>query len=218
MCGRYAVKKSTLLVTNNLVKKNINVDLDQDNFNCSPGGKYPVVKSATNGKYLEMTTWGIRPSWAKDDFKSLHNARLEGIETKISFKKLILNSRAIIPCSGYYEWKKTENKKIPYYFTRTDDQDIFLAGIHENGQFTVITREANEQNREIHNRQPVIIKKSQINHKNSTQTLKKMSLNAFLSSIAEEFSGREFTTKDLVEFVTGESMIGAGVGFALLLS
>ena len=164
MCGRYAVKKSTLLVTNNLVKKNINVDLDQDNFNCSPGGKYPVVKSATNGKYLEMTTWGIRPSWAKDDFKSLHNARLEGIETKISFKKLILNSRAIIPCSGYYEWKKTENKKIPYYFTRTDDQDIFLAGIHENGQFTVITREANEQNREIHNRQPVIIKKSQINN------------------------------------------------------
>ena len=164
MCGRYAVKKSTLLVTNNLVKKNINVDLDQDNFNCSPGGKYPVVKSATNGKYLEMTTWGIRPSWAKDDFKSLHNARLEGIETKISFKKLILNSRAIIPCSCYYEWKKTENKKIPYYFTRTDDQDIFLAGIHENGQFTVITREANEQNREIHNRQPVIIKKSQINN------------------------------------------------------
>ena len=164
MCGRYSVQKKTLLVANGLVKKNINVDLDQDNFNCSPGGKYPVVKSATNGKYLEMTTWGIRPSWAKDDFKSLHNARLEGIETKISFKKLILNSRAIIPCSGYYEWKKTENKKIPYYFTRTDDQDIFLAGIHENGQFTVITREANEQNREIHNRQPVIIKKSQINN------------------------------------------------------
>ena len=164
MCGRYAVKKSTLLVTNSLVKKNINVDLDQDNFNCSPGGKYPVVKSATNGKYLEMTTWGIRPSWAKDDFKSLHNARLEGIETKRSFKKLILNSRAIIPCSGYYEWKKTENKKIPYYFTRTDDQDIFLVGIHDNGQFTVITREANEKNREIDNRQPVVIKKSQINN------------------------------------------------------
>ena len=40
-----------------------------------------------------------------------------------------------------------------------------------------------------------------------------MSLNAFLSSIAEEFSGKEFTTKHLVEFVTGESMIGAGVGF-----
>ena len=164
MCGRYAVKKSTLLVTNSLVKKNINVDLDQDNFNCSPGGKYPVVKSATNGKYLEMTIWGIKPSWAKDDFKSLHNARLEGIETKISFKKLILNSRAIIPCSGYYEWKKNKDKKTPYYFTRIDDQDIFLAGIHDSGQFTIITREATEKNGEIHHRQPVIIKKSQINN------------------------------------------------------
>jgi len=39
-----------------------------------------------------------------------------------------------------------------------------------------------------------------------------MSLNLFLNSIAEEFSGREFTSKDLLEFVTGESMIGAGTG------
>ena len=71
MCGRYVVKKSTLLVANNsIVKKNINVDLEQDNFNCSPGGKYPVIKSATNGKYLEMTSWGIKPSWAKEDFKA----------------------------------------------------------------------------------------------------------------------------------------------------
>ena len=30
MCGRYAVKKSTLINANSLVKKNINVDLDQD--------------------------------------------------------------------------------------------------------------------------------------------------------------------------------------------
>ena len=118
MCGRYVVKRSTLLVANNFVKKNLNVDLDQDNFNCSPGGKYPVIKSATNGKYLEMTTWGIKPSWAKEDFRRLHNARLEGIDTKISFKKLIVNSRAVIPSSGYYEWKKVENKKIPYYFSK----------------------------------------------------------------------------------------------------
>tara|TARA_Y100000816_G_C26060730_1_gene556991 strand:- start:316 stop:942 length:627 start_codon:yes stop_codon:yes gene_type:complete len=164
MCGRYAVKKSTLLVANNIVKKNINVDLEQDNFNCAPGGKYPVIKSATNGKYLDMTVWGIKPSWAKKDFRSLHNARLEGIETKVSFKKLIVNSRAIIPCSGYYEWKKSENKKIPHYFTKIDDQDIFLAGIHDNGQFSIITREATKENSEIHHRQPVIIEKTQINN------------------------------------------------------
>ena len=164
MCGRYSVQKKTALVANGLVKKNINVDLEQDNFNCSPNGKYPCIKSATNGKYLEMTIFGILPSWAKPDFRRLHNARLEGIETKVSFKKLIVNSRAIIPITGFFEWAKENEKKVPYYFTRTDDQDIFLAGIHESGQFTIITREATEQNSKIHHRQPVIIPKSQINN------------------------------------------------------
>ena len=165
MCGRYSVQKRTLLVANSLVKKNINVDLEQDNFNCAPGGKYPCIKSATNGKYLEMTVFGILPSWAKPDFRRLHNARLEGIETKVSFKKLIVNSRAVIPITGFYEWAKEKEKKVPYYFTRTDDQDIFLAGIHDNGQFAIITREAaSEKNLKIHHRQPVIISKSQINN------------------------------------------------------
>ena len=163
MCGRYAVKKSTLLIANNLVKKNINVDLEQNNFNCSPGGKYPVIKSATNGKYFEMTTWGIKPSLAKEDFRSLHNARLEGIDQKVSFKKLIVNSRAIVPVTGYYEWKKTESKKIPFYFTRQDDKEIFLACIHDNGQFAIITREATQNNSEIHHRQPVILNHADVN-------------------------------------------------------
>ena len=164
MCGRYSVQKKTLLVANGLVKKNINVDLEQDNFNCAPGGKYPCIKSATNGKYLEMTIFGLLPPFAKPDFRRLHNARLEGIETKVSFKKLIVNSRAVIPITGFYEWAKEDDKKMPYYFNRTDDQDIFLAGIHDNGQFTIITREATEENSKVHHRQPVIISKSQINN------------------------------------------------------
>ena len=164
MCGRYSVQKKTLLVANGLVKKNINVDLDQDNFNCAPGGKYPCIKSATNGKYLEMTVFGILPIWAKPDFRRLHNARLEGIETKVSFKKLIINSRAVIPITGFYEWKKENEKKVPYYFTKVDDQDIFFAGIHDSGQFSIITRDAELGNAEVHHRQPVIIPKSQINN------------------------------------------------------
>tara|TARA_B100001173_G_scaffold160879_1_gene139226 strand:- start:325 stop:951 length:627 start_codon:yes stop_codon:yes gene_type:complete len=164
MCGRYSVQKKTLLVANALVKKNINVDLEQDNFNCSPGGKYPCIKSATNGKYLEMTVFGLLPSWAKPDFRRLHNARLEGIETKVSFKKLIVNSRAIICLTGFYEWKKENEKKVPYYFTRSDDQDLFACGIHDNGQFTIITRPASSENAVVHHRQPVIISKSQINN------------------------------------------------------
>ena len=165
MCGRYSVQKKTLLVANSLVKKNINVDLEQNNFNCAPGGKYPCIKSATNGKYLETTLFGILPSWAKPDFRRLHNARLEGIETKVSFKKLIVNSRAVIPITGYYEWAKENEKKVPYYFTKADDQELFLAGITDRGEFTIITRDsASTELSKIHHRQPVIISKSQINN------------------------------------------------------
>ena len=165
MCGRYSIQKKTLMAANSLVKKNINVDLEQDNFNCAPGGKYPCIKSkCTNGKYLEMTVFGILPSWAKPDFRRLHNARLEGIETKVSFKKLIINSRAVIPISGFYEWKRENDKKFPHYFTRSDDQDIYACGIHENGQFTIITRSATSENAIVHHRQPVIISKTQINN------------------------------------------------------
>ena len=164
MCGRYSIQKKTLMAANSLVKKNINVDLEQDNFNCAPGGKYPCIKSATNGKYLEMTVFGILPSWAKPDFRRLHNARLEGIETKVSFKKLIINSRAVIPISGFYEWKRENDKKFPHYFTRSNDQDIYACGIHENGQFTIITRSATSENAIVHHRQPVIISKTQINN------------------------------------------------------
>ena len=58
----------------------------------------------------------------------------------------------------------SENKKIPCYFTKIDDGDIFLVGIHDKGQFCIVTRDAEPSNSEIHHRQPVIIQKSQINN------------------------------------------------------
>ena len=43
MCGRYVILKPVLKLANSLVKKNINVE-EQDNFNCSPGHKLPINK------------------------------------------------------------------------------------------------------------------------------------------------------------------------------
>ena len=45
MCGRYAVKKSTLIIANSLVKKNINVD----------GGKKRKSIKKINKKKLRKT-------------------------------------------------------------------------------------------------------------------------------------------------------------------
>ena len=108
--------------------------------------------------------WGIIPSWFKNkDFKPLINARLETINEKISFKKLIKISRCVVLADGFYEWKREEKNKIPYYFLRKDKKNIYFAGIYEGNQFCLITEQANENISKIHHRQPVIIYEKDIN-------------------------------------------------------
>ena len=111
MCGRYVVK-NPVTKTNKLVKSAIQVE-DTENYNAHPYQKLPVIKKYKNGNTLENLQWGLVPSWAKDkDFKALINARLETIDEKVSFKKLIKNNRCVAVADGFYEWKREEKEKI----------------------------------------------------------------------------------------------------------
>jgi putative SOS response-associated peptidase YedK len=42
------------------------------------------------------------------------NARAETVDTKPSFKNSFRRRRCLIPASGFYEWKKEGQKKIPF--------------------------------------------------------------------------------------------------------
>jgi putative SOS response-associated peptidase YedK len=164
MCGRYVITKS-VTKTVGLVKSNIKVE-DKDNYNAHPTQELPIIRSYTNGKTIENCDWGLVPSWAKSkkDFRPLINARLETLMEKVSFKKLIQTSRCIVIADGYYEWKRDEKKKIPYYFTRTNSSLMFFAAIHQNNQFCIITREATDKTKEIHHREPLILDEEQISN------------------------------------------------------
>tara|TARA_A100001035_G_scaffold273742_1_gene264679 strand:+ start:124 stop:750 length:627 start_codon:yes stop_codon:yes gene_type:complete len=163
MCGRYVVT-NPVSKTEKIVKSAIQVE-DIQNYNAHPYQKLPVIKKYKNGNTLENLKWGLVPSWAKDkEFKALINARLETIDEKVSFKKLIKNFRCVAVADGFYEWKREDKVKIPHYFTREDKKTIFFAGIYENDQFCLITEEATDNIKEIHNRQPVILKKTDVNH------------------------------------------------------
>ena len=91
------------------------------------------------------------------------NARLETIDEKVSFKKLIKNHRCVAVADGFYEWKREENEKTPHYFVRKDTNVIYFAGIFEQDQFCLITEEAKENIKEIHHRQPVILNQADVN-------------------------------------------------------
>ena len=165
MCGRFA-QTNIIKSTSDIVKSVIGKVDNIDNFNISPGQEAAVIKKYSNGRALELCSWSIFPSWAKDKegFRTLHNTRLESL-VKPYFKRLISTNRLLIPCSYFYEWSKSEeNKKVPYCFKLKNDSDImYFAGVFENNQFSIITREADGENSKIHHRQPLIINKSKIN-------------------------------------------------------
>ena len=162
MCGRYVVK-NPVTKTSSLVKSAIQVE-DTENYNAHPYQKLPVIKKYKNGNTLENLQWGLVPSWAKNkDFKALINARLETIDEKVSFKKLIKEFRCVAVADGFYEWKREGKDKIPHYFIREDLKPIFFAGIFQQDQFCLITEEAERNIKEIHLRQPVILNQTDIN-------------------------------------------------------
>ena len=165
MCGRFA-QTNIIKATSDIVKTVIGKVESIDNFNISPGQEAAVIKKYSNGRALELGSWSIFPSWAKDKegFRPLPKTRLESL-VKPYFKRLISTNRLLIPCSYFYEWSKSvENKKVPYCFKLKDDNDLmYFAGVFENNQFSIITREADGENSKIHHRQPLIINKSKIN-------------------------------------------------------
>ena len=162
MCGRYVIT-SPVTKTKKLVKSAIQVE-DTENYNAHPFQKLPVIKKYNNGNTLENLKWGVVPSWAKQkDFKPLINARLETIDEKVSFKKLIRLHRCVAVADGFYEWKREKENKTPYYFLREDKKLMYLAAIYENDKFSLITEDADENIKEIHHRQPVIINENDVN-------------------------------------------------------
>ena len=162
MCGRYVIT-NPVSKTKKIVKSAIKVD-DLENYNAHPYQNLPVIKKYINGNTLENLKWGMVPSWSKKkEFKPLINARLETIDEKISFKKLIKLTRCIAVADGFYEWKREEKYKVPYYFLREDKKIMYIAAIYENNEFCLITEQALNNVNEVHHRQPVIINENDIN-------------------------------------------------------
>ena len=162
MCGRYIVT-NPISKTEKLVKTAIQIE-EKENYKAHPYQELPVIKKYKNGNTLESLTWGLVPNWAKErNFKALINARLETIDEKVSFKKLIKDLRCVAVADGFYEWKREKKEKTPYFFFREDKKTIFFAGIYQNNQFCLITEEASENIKEVHHRQPVILSEKDIN-------------------------------------------------------
>jgi putative SOS response-associated peptidase YedK len=171
MCGRYALAIALALLAERFGLYNVESTIILNllpRYNLAPSQMAPIVTGGAT-RQLEAMRWGLIPSWAKDDsFASkMINARSETISEKPSFRNLIDRSRILIPSTGFFEWWQLPNgKREPVRIVLQDEPLFAFAGLSDTWRkpdgselktFTIITTEANELLKPVHERMPVIL-------------------------------------------------------------
>jgi putative SOS response-associated peptidase YedK len=168
MCGRFTLEKSlgelgSLFQVGNLP------DL-WERYNIAPTQPVAVIRAAPDqeGRELALMRWGLIPAWSKEPGGGplLINARAETAAEKPAFRAALRYRRCLVPADGFFEWQRLGSEKHPFHMRRTDGAPFALAGLWESWHSpdgsvlescALLTIEANELMRPIHDRMPVIL-------------------------------------------------------------
>ena len=144
-------------------------------YNIAPTTDVPVVRVNADGhRELVRMRWGLVPRWAKDPAigAKMINARGETIAEKPSFRMSYRRHRCLLPADGFYEWMPLPGaggapaRKQPVHVGMKDGALFGMAGLYERwrseqGEIldtcTIVTTEANERLRSVHDRMPLIV-------------------------------------------------------------
>jgi putative SOS response-associated peptidase YedK len=168
MCGRFTRTKSIPAIAREFGVSEVSFELEPG-YNIAPTQQVAVVISE-GVRRLVPVQWGLVPSWAKDPSigNKMINARAETITEKASYRNAFKKRRCLVVADGFYEWQKTGDGKRPIYIRLKSGKPFGFAGLYEiwappQGEpittCTIITTEANELMKPIHDRMPVIIPK-----------------------------------------------------------
>ena len=167
MCGRFTLHSQL-----NLLLQQFAIDAGPEwapRYNIAPTQRSLVVReSIEGGRELVPLRWGLVPSWAKDPSigQRMINARAETLAEKPSFRTAFKRRRCLVPANGYYEWERTGQGKQAHYIRPRSGELLAMAGLWESWHvdqpdametFTIITTDANETTRHIHDRMPVFL-------------------------------------------------------------
>lgn len=116
--------------------------------------KTPVITDQEEHE-IQLYQWGLIPHWANESWNRNYtlNARIETLDEKPSFKKIV-NNRCLIIVNGFYEWQHIGGSKIKYEIG-FDNETFALAGLYDHWAdtktYTIVTTEAQGIMKEIHN-------------------------------------------------------------------
>lgn len=159
MCGRFYVPEDDsvqmiLAVMQMLEHRNVMVKTGE----VFPGDTAAVI--ASNRK-MEPQPFAMEWGYHLPDGKRIINARSETAAQKTMFADGMRQRRCLIPAAHYFEWEKTEGRKVKYAIEPKQSDGLYLAGIYriEAGKpvFTILTSAAAEGIAFIHERMPVIL-------------------------------------------------------------
>lgn len=160
MCGRYYVDGRTARIIEKLVgQTDTKISMDQR------GDIYPSQTSfVLTGKMPALSAeemfWGFQIHHKKG---LLINARAETVKEKAIFRSGVLYRRCIVPAGGFYEWDATRNKVT---FSREDGSPLYMAGFYQKFEnrdcFVILTTQANESVRRVHDRMPLILEEKEL--------------------------------------------------------
>ncbi|MDW6020640.1 SOS response-associated peptidase [Mesorhizobium sp. BAC0120] len=140
---------------------------DEPGYNIAPTETVPFVTAGENGAHkLREGRWWLVPWWAKEIPKqAMFNARIETVDTSNAFKDAFRETRCLIPADGFYEWTVNpgDKGKDPWHIFLPDHRPFSFAGLWAYNKklditsCTIITMDAGEPMRKLHDRQPVIL-------------------------------------------------------------
>jgi len=165
MCGRFEIHSTLEIIAKVFGIGSITFDY-QPSYNIAPSQDILLVVNDGERRLIK-SRWGFVPSWSKEltDGYKMINARAESVAEKPSFREAFQRQRCLVVADGFYEWKKEGAKKRPFYIRLKSGNPLAFVGLYnvwkspEGEQIctsTIITTDANEIVRPLHDRMPVI--------------------------------------------------------------
>lgn len=117
-----------------------------------------------------LARWGLIPGWAKNpnDLPLLINARAETAAEKPAFRAAMRHRRALVPASGFYEWRREKGRTGQAYWVRPRAGGVVAFGSlletwlepggSEIDTAAILTTSANADLAGIHDRMPVVVR------------------------------------------------------------
>jgi putative SOS response-associated peptidase YedK len=172
MCGQFSLFCSPIELKQHFDVHPASLEIPP-NYNVAPTQEVPVILRHENERLIKNRYWGLVPFWAKDTSigSRMINARAETVTLKSAFRTAIKQRRCLIPANGFFEWSGKTGNKQPYYFCLPSDEPLAFAGLWEvwddrntavesnaYKSCTIITMEASDSVRDVHDRMPLVLK------------------------------------------------------------